>query len=70
LKKAFFTPKNGDVFLPIPQAYMGKDVKITFSISPVIAEQKTEVRLSDKFRGVFSKEDGESWHICNFRCRV
>jgi hypothetical protein len=62
MQTAVFTPQDGGIFLPIPQVYMGKEVRVTFSVSPIAAEQKTKIRLSDRFRGVFSKEDAESFN--------
>ena len=47
--------------LPIPPSYIGKEVEVTFTPINGVRKPKSEMKLSDKFRGVFSKEDAKSF---------
>ena len=53
-------PRESMVSLYIPPSYIGKKVEVVFTL---IDEDtpKPAVKLSEMFRGVFSKEDTESF---------
>ena len=55
--------------LPIPPSYIGKEVEVTFALVDVASKSKTEMKLSEKFRGVLSQESAESFmkHIKTMR---
>ena len=55
------TPQKTRVSLPIPSSYVGKPVKVTFSLKNEPVQAKPTERLSDLFCGVFSKEDAENF---------
>jgi len=62
--RTIITPSMPTISIPIPQSYIGKQVEVTFSLVDRIEEKekpKQEQKLSDMFRGVFSKEDAESF---------
>ena len=54
-------PNEPMVSVPIPPSYIGKEVEVTFALVNGVSKPKPEIRLSDMFRGVFSKEDAESF---------
>jgi hypothetical protein len=47
--------------IPVPSSYIGKEVEVTFALINGISKPKPEVKLSEMFRGVFSKEDAKSF---------
>ena len=55
--------------LPIPPSYIGKEVEVTFTLVNGISKPKSEMKLSEKFRGVLSQESAESFmkHIKTMR---
>ena len=54
-------PRKSRVSLSVPSSYIGKQVEITFTLLDKADKPKTETRLSDMFRGAFSKESAESF---------
>lgn|GEM_PF-6185107 len=59
MTSTIITPRRSRVSVSVPPSYVGKQVAVTFSL---IDEPKPVERLSDKFRGVFTKEDAESFN--------
>ena len=51
------------LLLPIPPEYIGKRVEVTFTLLDETEKPKLkhDKKLSELFRGVFSKEDAESF---------
>ena len=62
-------PREPQVYLPVPPAYIDKQVEVKFILIDSADKPKPTTRLSDMFRGVFSKEDAESFneHIKKMR---
>jgi hypothetical protein len=54
-------PNEAMLSVPIPPSYIGKEVEVTFALVNEVSKPKPEIRLSDMFRGVFSKEDAKSF---------
>ena len=54
-------PRKSRVSLPVPPAYIGKQVEVRFVLVDKVDTPKPAMRLSDMFRGAFSKEDAESF---------
>jgi hypothetical protein len=54
-------PNEAMLSMPIPPSYIGKEVEVTYSLVNGVSKPKPEIRLSDMFRGVFSKEDAKSF---------
>jgi len=63
------TPSSSRVSLSVPSSYIGKQVEVTFVLIDETKKPDPTTRLSDKFRGVFSKEDAQSFneHIKTIR---
>jgi hypothetical protein len=65
--RTFITPmqSNYNVVLELPEDYLGQELElIVFKKQEgLMAEKKTApVKLSDKYRGVFTKEDTKSFN--------
>ena len=62
-------PNEPMVYVPVPPSYIGKQVEVTFALINEKNKPKPAIRLSDKFRGVLSKESAESFtkHIKTMR---
>jgi hypothetical protein len=63
--KTIITPIKNSYNLAIPNNYIGKKIEILFYALDELAEQNTapkKIKLSDKYRGVFSKEDAKSFN--------
>jgi hypothetical protein len=62
-------PRTSRVSVSVPQSYIGKQVEVTFALKDETDKPKPAVPLSEMFRGVFSKEDAESFikHTQNMR---
>jgi len=56
------TPQHSRVSLPVPPAYVGKRVRVTFVVIDETVQTKPAARLSDKYRGVFSPDDAKSFN--------
>lgn len=72
--RTFITPtqSNYSVTLEFPEDYLGQELElIVFKKQEgLVAEKKpTPIKLSDKYRGIFTKEDGEKFneYITNVR---
>jgi hypothetical protein len=55
------TPSESMVSVPVPPSYIGRQVEVTFTLIGETNKSKTEIKLSNKFRGVLSKESAESF---------
>jgi hypothetical protein len=65
--RTFITPTQShyNIALEFPQDYLGQELElIVFKKQEgLVAEKKTtQAKLSDKYRGVFSKEDAKSFN--------
>ena len=62
-------PQEPRVHLYVPPSYVGRQVEVTFTLIDEPAKPQPAVKLSELFRGVFSKEDAESFnqHIKTMR---
>ncbi len=66
-------PQNNSYNLAIPNNYIGKKIEIIFYALDEIVEEKplpmVKKRLSEKYRGILSKEQGQSLnkHITEMR---
>jgi hypothetical protein len=49
------------ISLFVPPSYIGKQVEVTFNLINEADKPKPAVKLSDMFRGVFSKEDAKDF---------
>lgn len=61
--KTIVIPQKNSYNLAIPNSYVGKKIEILFYALDELAEQKTissKTKLSDKYKGTISKEQGES----------
>jgi hypothetical protein len=59
------TQSNYNVALVIPEDYLGEELEVIVfkKQEGLVAEKKTNpIKLSDKYRGVFSKEDAKSFN--------
>lgn len=59
--KTIVTPQKNSYNLAIPKDYIGKKIEILFYALDEIAEQNNtpkEIKLSDKYKGTISKEQG------------
>ena len=54
-------PRKSRVSVSVPQSYIGKQVEVSFTLKEETNKPKSDVSLSEMFRGVFSKEDAESF---------
>ena len=54
-------PNEAMLSVPIPPSYIGKEVEVTYTLVNGARNLKSEMKLSDMFRGVFSKEDAKSF---------
>ena len=54
-------PSESMVSVPIPSSYIGRQVEVTFALVDETNTPKPKMKLSEMFRGVFSKEDAESF---------
>ena len=55
-------PHKTRVFVSVPSSFIGKKVEVSFALKDDTDKPKPTKRLSDMFRGVFSKEDAESFN--------
>jgi len=62
-------PSGSMLSVPIPHSYIGRQVEVTFALVNETNTPKPEVKLSEMFRGVLSKESAESFmeHIETMR---
>ena len=62
-------PNESMVYIPVPPSYIGKQVEVTFALINEANRSKPAIKLSDKFRGVLSKESAENFteHIKTMR---
>ena len=69
MSSTIITPLTSRVSLSVPSSYIGKQVEVTFVLIDKPDKPKPATRLSDKFRGVFSKEDAKNFneHIKTMR---
>lgn len=73
MKKTFAIPQNNNYNLVIPNNYIGKKIEILFYAHDEIVEKNplpvVKKRLSNKYRGILSKEQGQSLneHIIGMR---
>ena len=62
--KTLAIPQNNSYILAIPNNYIGRKIEILFYALDEIVEEKPlpviKKRLSDKYRGILSKEQGQS----------
>ncbi|MCU0469881.1 MAG: hypothetical protein MUF58_14900 [Arcicella sp.] len=70
--KTIVVPQNDSYNLAIPKNYIGKKIEILFYALDEIVEEKSTIsgkKLSEKYRGVLSKEQGRSLkkHITKMR---
>jgi len=62
MSNTVIVPRKTRVFVSVPSSYIGKRVGVTFALKDETDDKpKSATRLSDMFRGVFSKEDAESF---------
>ena len=61
MESTVIIPRKTRVSLSVPPSYIGKEVEVTFALKDETDKPKPAMRLSDMFRGVFSKEDAESF---------
>jgi len=54
-------PNEAMLSVPIPPSYIGKEIEVTYTLVNGVRKPKSEMKLSDMFRGVFSKEDAKSF---------
>ena len=54
-------PRKTRVSVSVPPSFVGKHVEISFALKDATNKPKPDKRLSEMFRGVFSKEDAESF---------
>lgn len=66
MTKIIITPQNNTYTLAIPNKYIGKKIEIVVHELEEVAEEKVvtpkKMKLSDRFRGVFSAEDAKSFN--------
>ena len=69
MSSSIIIPRKSRVSLSVPSSYIGKQVEVKFVLVEETEKPKPTTRLSDKFRGVFSKEDAQSFndHIKTMR---
>ena len=69
MESTIIIPRKSRVSLSVPASYIGKQVEVTFVLIEQAEKPKPPTRLSDMFRGVFSKEDADSFneHIKTMR---
>ena len=65
--RTFITPtqSNNNVTLVFPEDYLGEELEVIVfkKQEGLVAEKKVNpIKLSDKYRGVFSKEDAKSFN--------
>ena len=61
MTSTIITPRKSKISLSVPSSFIGKQVAVTFALIDETNTRKPATRLSDKFRGVFSKESAESF---------
>jgi hypothetical protein len=65
MTKTIITPQNNTYTLAIPNNYIGKKLEIlVYALDEVAEEQNLnpkKVKLSDKYKGVFSMKDAKSF---------
>ena len=71
--KTLAIPQNNSYTLAIPNNYIGRKIEILFyALDEIVEEKPLPIvinRLSDKYRGILSKEQGQSLneHITEMR---
>ena len=63
--KTIIVPQDSSIELSIPASYIGRKIEILFYALDELNVQNTapeKIKLSDKYRGVFSKEDAKSFN--------
>ena len=61
MSSTIIIPRESRVSLSVPSSYIGKQVEVRFVLIDGADKPKPATRLSDKFRGVLSKESAESF---------
>jgi len=61
MTSTIITPRKSRIYVSVPQSYIGKQVEVSFALKEETNKPKSDVPLSEMFRGVFSKEDAESF---------
>ena len=61
MSSTIIIPRKTRIFVSVPPSYIGKKVEVSFALKDETDKPKSAIRLSDMFRGVFSKEDAESF---------
>ena len=69
MTSTIITPRKSRVSFSVPPSFIGKQIAVTFALIDEVEKPKPATRLSDMFRGVFTKEDAESFneHIKTMR---
>jgi len=62
MSSTIVVPRKSRISLPVPPSYIGKQVEVKFVLIDETDKPKPATRLSDMFRGVFSKEDAQSFN--------
>ena len=62
MSSTIITPRTSKISLSVPSAYIGKQIEVKFFLIDDADKPKPATRLSDKFRGVFSKEAADSFN--------
>ena len=60
--KTIATPQNNSLNITIPNDYIGRKIEILFYALDELTEQSPgpqKVKLSDKYKGIISKEQGQ-----------
>lgn len=63
--KTVVTPKNNSIYLDIPDNYIGREIEVLLYAKDELQEENVKpkkIKLSDKYRGVFSEEDAKSFN--------
>ncbi len=63
--KTIIVPQESSIELTIPASYIGRKIEILFYALDELNDQNAspkKIKLSDKYRGVFSKEDAKSFN--------
>ena len=61
MSSTIIIPRRSRISLTVPSSYIRKQVEVTLVVIDETEKPKPSTRLSDKFRGVLSKESAENF---------
>ena len=61
--RTLITPQHQNISIQVPQNYVGKQIEVLlFAVDELVEEEKTATPNAAKYKGMFSKEEGEKFN--------